>query len=406
MKFTRSLAAAGVQGQTALRRSFPVLLSYLFNAAILIGCIAVLGELVSSQSLQSFLVYFFVCGIAAGLEPGTAKGALKHSGVGSELDGGASLMLASTAKALLISPALLVIWAYSDAKVVGVKELAWCPIIAILGFLATDLRVALDAQGRHAAAIWAKQGSLGLAAVVVAACLAFGLQLAHGIAFACLMRAGWVVVFWLLAKKPADTCASVGDHLFKRPWRHLLLASCLGALSASIDRIVAFRLLDPATANAYFLAYEILTKFWLFNYLLAPVVFVATIEAGLGGKLAKYAYLIITAAGVPFLLFTLIVTLLPFSAFAQVKIEPWALFIFGVAILIAAWNGVLAAELQASHFARVATISAGAGLAISIIAFPSALLLWGVNGLFVAWTLKSAVEFGVLFTVRTRAHNK
>jgi len=406
MKLTRNLAAARAQGQIALRRSFPVLLSYLVNAAILIGCIAVLGELVSSQSLQSFLVYFFVCGIAAGLEPGTAKGSLKHSGVGGELEGGASLMLASTAKALLVTPVLLAIWAYSDANVIGIKELAWSPAIAILGFVATDLRVALDAQGRHAAAIWAKQGSLGLAAVAAAACLALGLELAHGIALACLMRVGWVAVFWLLAKKPANISTSVGHHLFKRPWQHLLLASCLGALSASIDRIVAFRLLDPSSANSYVLVYEILTKFWLFNYLFAPLVFVATIEAGLGSKLAKYAYLIIAVAGAPFLLFTLNVTLLPFSTFAQAEIEPWALFIFGVAILFAAWNGILAAELQASHFARAATNSAGVGLVTSAIAFPSALLLWGINGLFFAWTLKSAVEFGVLLAARKRAQIK
>lgn len=386
--------------RTVLWRAFQALSSYLVNAIILIGSIFILEKHLSPEELSSFFVYFLVASIAAGLDPGTSKASITYAEGGAHFEAGAPLLFASSIKAILLSPALIAVWLASLGAKSAMGDLAWVPIIAMIGFVATDMRVAFDARGQYTMAIWAKQGSLGLAALLPATALMLDMSLSSGIAAACFVRVVWLRLFWLKGMNQSRAPISLTDHLFRRAWWHFLATSCLGALSASIDRIAALRLLDPASSNAYVLTYEILSKFWLINYLFAPIVFVQSARNGKHNPASKYAYFTILMAALPFIIFSMFFLefLIPNSM--RPLLEPVPLALFALAIVLTAINGILLAEAQALHFAKLATQSSAIGLIVSLIAFPICMVIWGINGLFLAWVIKSTSEFLIFIKIK------
>lgn len=381
--------------QSRAIRAAPIFVSYLIASAVLLVSIWALNSRIDANLLQSFLVFVLVNTIAAGLEPGTAKAWLLTR---PQLEEASSIgMLAASAfKAMLISLPLAFIWYFSEGSGRVPIEITVTPLLAILGFAATDLRVILDSQGRHVAAIWLKQGSLSLAIAISAISLALGHDLFIGILASCLARLVWTVLFWKLSGTSSQTRESFSTHIFHFKWMQFLLASCIGALSASIDRIIALRILEPKHASSYMISYEVLTKFWLFPYLLTPLLFVQAINHGPYNKSTKFSYIILACAGIPFLIFSAVIPLLPLEIFQQSQLASWGLFIFALAILITAFNQILSIELQASGAAASATNSAVVGLISAAIAFPLLLTYAGVNGLFFAWLLKSLAEGAVL----------
>jgi hypothetical protein len=386
-------------GTFYLYKNINLLISYFLNAVILISCVSVIGQYTSPQSLQSFLVYFFIASTAAGLEPGTSKAALAFA-PNENLEKGMPLLFASSSKALLITLPMVVIWIFSAHTNVNATELVWAPVIVILGFLATDLRVALDASGQHTFAIWCKQGSLALAAVVPATALLLNYNLSTGIAVSCVARVAWTAVFWLITKGSTHSAVTVKQHFFKRPWGHFLFASCLGAISASIDRIIAIRFLAPGDAGLYIMIYEVMTKFWVINYLLAPLVFTEKIKSSVKNRISGISYILIGILGIIFLSISLLFSFFDIIDWPINNLSFYALPAFTLAIVIAAWNGIITAELQALNRARHVSRSVAAGLVVSVVAFPTLLMLWGINGLFLAWIAKSIIEFGFLLSAR------
>jgi hypothetical protein len=380
-------------------RSVNLLASYIFNAIILVACIALVKNYCPPHVLNAFLVYFFIASTAAGLEPGTSKALLAIGGHQAS-ETGLPLLLSSALKALLLVPPLVVVWVFSDQGIVNISVLAWAPVIVILGFVATDLRVSLDDSGRHTLAIWCKQGSLALAAGIAAAALVLEYSLATGIAVSCSARAAWIAAFWLITKGSQPSKTSLKEHLFKRPWGHLLIASCLGAVSGSVDRIVAFRFLDPGSISFYVMTYEIMTKFWVINYLLAPLVFNATIRNGTKNIVSTTSYIVIGCLGVLFVIGSSIVSFLDIVEWPAGATLVWALPAFSFALVITAFSGILATELQALNQARATSRSAAAGFVVSAVAFPLFLLLWGIEGIFCAWVAKSSVELSFLVSAK------
>lgn len=378
-----------------LGRAVPALSAYLFTSILLIGAIALLDRIVGAQQLKAFLTYVLVATLAAGLEPGTAKAAIVASSRDHRIHVSLSLLGASVIKSILVSPVLAGVWLLSAPEAVA-SGLLLVPIISALGFLATDIRVLLDAEGRYASAIWLKQGSLALAIACAAAALALGYGLDAGILLSCVLRLIWTAFFIQACTDAKWPRERLSTHMLSNRWSHFLLASGLGSLAASIDRIVAFRFLDAGMANAYILAYELLSKFWLLPYLLAPLAFVKAAQHGPGGGFARQCHMLIAAAGIPFLLAATLLPLVPLQTLQSANFTSWGLALFASAILIAAFNQILSTELQASGAAAAATASATTGLFVSALAFPLLLWLMGFNGLFVAWMLKSLAESAVL----------
>ena len=379
-------------------RALPAVTAYLFTAAILIGTILLLERHLPPAALQSFLAYVFIATLAAGLEPGTAKAALVAASDHRQVKASTALIVASVLKGLLVSPVLVAVWVLSGASGQDPSVLLMVPVLAWLGFVASDVRALIDAQGRHAAAIWLKQGSLSLAIIVAAWMVAKDHSLLVAIAAACLARAAWTAgfIWWTAGGK--WTTGRVSDHLMSRRWTHLLLTSALGAMAGSVDRVVAFRLLEETTSNAYILLYEVLTKFWLLPYLLVPVTFVKSLQSNQDLAFRKFAYALILIAGVPFLFGAMALPFVPVVTVTSAGFEVWGVSLFAAAIIIASFNQLLASELQASDRAGAATASATAGLFVAVVAFPVLVLWLGLNGLFVAWLLKSLAETAVIIT--------
>lgn len=370
--------------------------AYVVTSIVLIGAIALLDHRLGAEQLKVFLTYVLITTIAAGLEPGTAKAALVISASKDGTNLSASMIGASLLKSVMVSPVIGSFWLFSDGQSAIDNGLVLVPVITALGFVATDLRVILDAKGKYAAAITLKQGSLSLAIACPAIAMMFGQGLAGGIIAGCALRALWTIGFCAdVTVKPWQR-KEFAEHLFSTKWAHLLLASGVGSLAASIDRLLAFRFLDAPAANAYVLLYEVLSKFWLLPYLLAPVVFVKAAQGGIAIRFTIQSHLLIAVAGLPFVLVAAAIPSIPFDALQSINFTRWGLILFAGAIVLASFNQILVAELQASGGEAAATLSAIAGLFVSAIAFPSLLLLIGFNGIFWAWILKSISECAVL----------
>ena len=386
-----------------LSRAIPSLASYVLTAAILVFAIIALEQELDAGQLKSFLSYVFVASLAAGLEPGTAKATLVGSDVKDNSEVSTALIAASVTKAVLFSPILLAIWLISDQTISIVNFGILVPIISILGFLATDVRVLLDAKGRYASAILLKQGSLSLAIACTAITAFFDYSLTAGIFFSCLARALWTFGFIWGAQAGRWPQQRLLDHLSPIRWAHFFAASALGSLSASIDRIIAFHFLDASAANTYFFVYELLSKFWLLPYLLVPIAFVKVVQSGAFTAFLRTCHLTIAAASIPFLLVAISLPYMPLGIVESFNFEVWQLGVFACAIVISAFNQVLSAELQASGFAALATASAITGLVVSGLGFPILVWKFGMTGLFFAWLLKSLTETLALWVAKLRS---
>ena len=392
--------AAGQKLRGMFRRAWPAVAAYLFTAALLIGTILLLERDLSPDALQAFLAYVFIASLAAGLEPGTAKAALVAASDHRQVGPSTALILASLLKGLLVSPVFVALWIFSGTAGQTPTVFLLVPVLAGLGFVATDVRALIDAKGRHAAAIWLKQGSLSLAIVVAAGAVALHYSLTVAIAAACIARAVWTAgfIWWTAGGK--WTSGRLSDHLMSRRSIHFLLTSGLAAMSGSVDRVVAFRLLEATASNAYILMYEILTKFWLLSYLLVPITFVKTLQSNRDQGFRKFAYAVILIVGVPFLFGAMALPFVPVATVSATGFDVWGVAVFAAAIIIASLNQLLASELQAADKTGAATASATAGLVVAVVAFPVLVLWLGLNGLFFAWLLKSLAESAVIILAK------
>jgi hypothetical protein len=387
-------------------RVIPVVAAYFFTSILLITSIVVLNRIVGAEQTKTFMTYVFIASLAAGLDPGTAKSALVKS---NHLDSSGisiSLLAASFIKACIVSPALVLIWFLSTGELEDIFFLVLIPMLTGIGFLATDIRVFLDARGRSASAIWLKQGSLSLAIICTAVALALNYSLVIGILISCAVRLFWMIGFILSLGGVQWSWGPFFTYLMPSYWRHFLLASAIGSFAASIDRIVAFHYLDAVSTSAYVLSYEILSKFWLLPYLLGPLVFVKVAKSRSNIAFVKQCYLLIAIAGIPFLFFAAALPYIPIESIQLAGLSPWGLTLFSSAILIAAFNQIIVSKFQASGSEAMVTSSATLGLLVACLGFPILLWLMGINGLFLAWTLKSLSEFAALklLTFKRKSH--
>lgn len=381
------------------RRGLPAVVAYLTTSACFLLVTFTLASTITPERLQALLVFVFVATLSAGIEPGTAKAALlvfdrPHIDFTMTM----AMLQTSIIKALAVSPLLAGVWLIS-APAVGVPPgILWSPVIAVLGFVVTDLRVVADARGHHANAIWIKQGSLAISILAAGGAIYAGAGMVLAIGLSCLVRGVWTV-FWLTLNGDFSGSSSdhIREHLLDKTWRHLLLTAMTGSLAASIDRLVVFRLVTTSAANAYIVTYEVLSKFWLLPYLIVPVIFVETARGGRTSTFSRLAYLAITAAAIPYLIVAALLPLAPIPVLQGAAFPSTGLLLFAFAIVLTSYNQLLSGQLQGAGAASSATWSATIGLVTSLIIFPVLVHYFGVVGLFWAWLVKSAAEGIFLF---------
>lgn len=384
------------------------------SAVVLISAVG-LGRTVSPAVLATVLSVFFVVTLSSGLEPGTSKAALVD-GMPANVTRSQfrAIALASTMKALGASLPLGVIWTLSDTTI-SVSILLWLPALVMSGFLATDFRVLLDGQGRHTAAIWLKQSSLIVVFATLATLVALGAAMDFAVAGAALARLAWtgLTLIWVYRGAPCTEPHSVGvsrlslKFLSERHWLHFAIVSVLAAGSGSFDRVVALRLLSTEEYNAYFILYEIVTKFWLLPYIVAPILFARRVSGSVNDRLMIVLYSVIAVAGFGFVAILTAFSVQAPSMFHFVtglsSVPVAGLLFFGVGVVISSFTQLFLVELQARKRARWATLLTISSLVVSGVMFYAFTAWLGLVGLLVAWFVKSSIELALAFGGLKRA---
>lgn len=393
MPFSRGLA----------HRALILTSAYVVTSAVVLAAAVGLGQLVTPSLLAGVLSVFFISMLSSGLEPGTAKAlVLQGSAPAADRAQLQGLALASMAKALVASAPLGLLWRISDQSLAW-PVMAWVPAIVVAGFLATDFRVVLDVQGRYATAIWLKQSGLVLAFGLLAGLVGVGVSLEWAVAASAVARLAWTfaaLIFVFRDAPPAETRAGAAElavgYLRHGVWWHLAAVSALAALSGSLDRVVALRLLSPADYNAYFIVYEITTKLWLLPYIVAPILFARHASGNINRRLLAVIHMAVGAAGSAYgLMIVLVAALAPrlFELITGLEQAPViALSGFVAAIVISSFCQLILIDLQARGAARAATILTLASLAASVVLFYGLSAGFGLAGLLWAWLLKSCLE--------------
>jgi hypothetical protein len=397
--------------------------AYLAAGAAVLLTVIILRGLVPAAILGRFLSFVFIASLAAGLEPGTVKAAALGEG-GADAAPPAAYLGAAAIKGLAASPALALLWRFADAGVSS-ATLAWTPVLAVTGFCATDLRALADLRGGYALAIGIKQGSLAGGVVVAGALIGLGVPVAGAIGASSLARGVFLGVAVArmhgrdTAEKgalrrfdPAATARKIGRLLADRRWMELAAASAIAAASGGADRLFGLRYLGPAAYGAYYVTYELWSKFWLIPYLLSPILFARRVSSASDSREADpfvgAAWGLTAAAGTVFVALTAgLVTLAP-AVLRQVVGASfgWATVGFAAAVVVGSFSQLRLAELQGAGRSGVAVLATAFGAAVSIPLFFFAARGLGGGGLLLAWLAKSVLELAALtlggFALRNR----
>jgi len=387
-------------------------LAYLVTAVALFVIFQWLRYQVPAAVLQDILSFFFISAVASGIEPGTAKAYLlmQNTNVGKSNIGLLSLLLVSTIKAFLASPFFAVVWFLTNSgDASNFWYIAWTPILIIIGFITTDLRVIIDAGERYTHAVWLKQGSLSLGMLVLASAYMAGMSLDIAIGAALLSRLLWLMAFLLMEHHHfGRTATSIIEPLVsveQRRWLDLALTSVLAAISGSIDRILVFMYLPAAEASSFFIISELLTKFWLLPYVLGPIVFAKWATGADGSSFTRGAHVIIVTAGVTF------VTIVAFAVYLYphyIRIilgeafDVYGIVLFSMAIVIVSTSQIYLAELQGRGRAKQVV---NVFLFITILSVPLfyfCIQVFSLQGLYSAWVIKATIECAFLYYIVTR----
>jgi hypothetical protein len=398
---------AGIDRRVA-NRAAAVVCAYAFTAVALVATVALLRRYASPSDLRAALGFFFFSSTAAGLDPATAKAAALEKGGALDRPAGAYL-IAGAVKAVLAAPILGLVWRIADPQI-SWAVLAWLPLICAAGFWTTDLRVLLDLNGRHGAAIGVKQGVLSGGYVLAGIIVAAGSGLTAAVAVSTIVRAAAALgAAPLVARsRPAErgeVWREARRLLADVKWVEFAATSVLGAASGSADRVVGLRLLPAAIFGAYYLTYETLSRFWVIPFLFAPIIYARSVGIDRGGRrVAQAAWLLSALAGVGMIaalvfVFVVFPRLVPSVVGADLRAPTLAL---AAAVVIGAFAQIRLIELQAAGRTRVTLAVVATMTLISPVAFFLGAHAAGASGLMWAWLLKSSLELALLVAAGAR----
>ena len=370
--------------------------AYVLAAAAMLITVILVRDAVTPAALRGFLAFVFVATLAAGLEPGTAKAdALDDGGRA----GVATILGLSALKALVAAPIIALVWRFADPDA-GWTVLAWSPGVCVAGFCVTDLRVLHDLRGRYAMAIGLKQGALAGGIVLAGGLLTAGAGLGLAVGFSTLGRlaiAGAAGLAEHARRGGRWSWADARRRLVDPRWLDLAAVSVIAAISGSADRVFGLRLLDPAAYGGYFLVFEILSKFWLIPYVLAPIVFARQASGQETGAFLRGAWGFTAVAGAAFLAALAgLLALAPNLAgrLLDAAFGP-SILLFAAGVVVGSFVQLRIAALQGEGASRRAAVVSAFSAAFSVALFYVAARRWGAPGLLSAWLVKSLVELSV-----------
>ncbi len=356
--------------------------------AVLTVVLMLRGRL-SPDTLRAVLSFYFISALAAGLEPATVRAAVLESGrAPADLVG---VLAAGAVKGVAAAPVLALVWWFADQRTPPAM-LMLSPLPAVAGFWATDLRVVLDLRGRHAAAIWLKQGSLAGGVLLLALMVGAGLPLFLSALLASLARLAPPV---LIAARYAFGRWQVGAFLRQTRWPELAGISAVAAAGGSFDRMLALRYLSAADYTGYLVVYEVFSRFWLIPYLVAPILFARLAVGDASRVLISRAWFATSVMGA---LFVCAVSGMALTAptlaarFLGVSLGLPAIA-FATAVALGALTQLRIAQMQGSGAVRRALLITVFGTLVSGLSFFIGVRANGLPGLYWAWLVKSLIEF-------------
>ncbi len=373
---------------------------YLVTALVVAAVALAMRRQGSPALLQSALSVFLIASLSAGLEPGTVKAEVLGGGLEKlKTSALAPLLTAGALKGLAASIPLAMIWRVADPTM-ALATLAWTPLIVVAGFVATELRALFDVGGRYALAIGLKQGSLAGGLALLAVLLLAGVPFFWAVGVSSLARIAVAAAFvWPRRRgEVRDLGATVGGLLRDPRWLELAGASAIAATGGSMDRILGLRLLPAAQYNAYFLAYEVLCRFWLITYLINPILFARLAARQSVAAFIRAARLLVAVTGALF-----VAALALAVAFAPALVDRllgarfgWGLVALALAVVITAFVQLRMAELQGAGATRRAALLTGACVAITTGVFLVMIRAFGAQGLLWGWLIKATLELAAV----------
>ena len=382
--------------------------AYLLAAVVVVVTFIALKGRVDPRLLQGLLGYFFIASMSAGLEPGTIKAAAlagANGSAGRDIDVAAALA-ASALKGIVAAPILALVWRFADPHI-DAAVLIWTPGLCVAGFAATDLRVWLDLDGRHAAAIWLKQGGLAGGLAIVAALVWLGAPLAVAIGVSTVARLALAATagVWIAAGRGHDKAGSrasmrsriiglFADHR----WLEFAGVSLVAAISGGADRVFGLRYLTAEAWAGYYLIYEVFSKFWFIPYLLGPILFARRVAEGPRSPFTREAWRLTAGAGLIFVVGVVgLVVVAPHLPISGLHLPlGMATVAFAAAVVINSFVQLRTVELQGAGASRRVLAATGLCAAASGALFFLGARALGAPGLMGAWLIKSAIEFFAL----------
>jgi hypothetical protein len=377
-------------------------LAYGTTAVVQLGALFLLNRLVPTTEIPLVLQFLFFTQLLAGLEPGTAKAMLLKRDRGSDLLLPLmGLLQVPLIKAVVVTPLIGIGWTIMSHGDIRWWLIAiWVPLLSGVGFATAELRTAFDAHGRYGQAIWLKQGGLTLGTIALVGFILGGLQWELAASLSIVVRMAWLTLMFFagrdVVRPRCDNDELFGNHWRDSRWIDFASASVLAALSGSIDRIVAFQFLGPQDVASYVLIYELFSKIWLLPYVLGPMIFAERATGKDGARLFRLGVILVVGTGASLLAITAFsLTAMPelvWEFFGQ-PLSLWPTLAFALALVLAALTQLGLPLLQGSGGTRAATTILLVGVVTTLPIFWWSASSFGLNGLLVAWLVKSILEF-------------
>ncbi len=384
-----------------MARAAPLAAAYLATAAVGLLCLLWARRVLPAPALRTLLGFFFIAALSAGLEPATARARALARRAPPRLR---PVLAVSAIKALAATPALTLLWRIADPNPPLIVQLIGVAGAVVGGFWASELRVRLDLDGRHAAALWLKQGSLSLALLGAVAGAAAGWPTAAWLMLATAPRLLAAIMLAERLAKPGDAPVTVGEMARDRGWAAMSLISIMAAIGGSADRLVGLGTVPPAALAGYVLLYELLSRFWALPYLAAPVLF-ARLAGGLESEPLRAALRRATLRLGALMIAGVALASALAGGWARVALGlplGWPATAFAAAIVAAALTQLILAELQGLGATGRALMVAGVGAVLAPPLFLGFARAWGVEGLLLAWPVKSAAELALALGLARR----
>ena len=387
------------------RRGAAVGAAYLATSLVALGVLWALNCHGDAALLRQVLAIYFITSLAAGLEPATAKAAALRVTVDEGAPSRNTVVQASAIKAVFASPVLAFVWRAADPTM-DMRLLLFTPFICIAGFAITDLRVLFDLEGRHASAIWIKQGSLGGGLIILAALAGAGMSLPGALAAATTARLAFV--FSLLrggsTGRPRSGGVSVTSLLRDPRWMSLAGTSVIAAVGGSADRFFGLRFLSAEAWAGYFALYEVFSKFWFIPYVITPILFARTAGGRDSRSPSRWAIVLTATSGALFVGgVAAVLAIMPAAPSALLgarlgaHIPDLAIAGFALAVTLNSLAQIRVAELQGRDAAHGVVLASGIGAVVAVVVFYVGARSFGAPGLLYAWLAKSIVELGLVY---------